>query len=868
MADFEVTGTVTLDADDMLESIEEILDKLDEFSDKVGELDAELDDLEDHTISLEIDIINEDKLEELKLFLDDIESHIYEIELLINTDDAEIKMEDLRLDLEDLTDLPHEIDLNISDASIADSTAKIEALRTEIDALNRSEENASKSSSDFEFSLKMLAPLAIPASAGILALVGGIGGLASAFGTMIPPVALAAYGIDQLYTSISTLYTGLNAATQAALMNATTFNQTRDILDKNSSAFRSMSASVQDAVVQYTMLKREMDIFKGDLQPGAALDLANAFNLIGTALSMMVDPADEAETAISRLLVDFTEKLHDSTFQTFFADMDENISTLVMDWGGGIENIVEGIVALLNAFMPLSMDISGGFLHMTQTFDTWAQHLGSSAGWHTFVQTVETDGPKILGVLGDLVRIITHIVTALGEQSGNTKFFTDLESLLGKLSNTTGADQGMTALTGDLVLFGLAASKIGPALGPLLSFLVTPEGAAIAAIIALGAGFLYAYKNVQSFHDYITKNFGPAISSLGGDIKQFEQWMVSIWPEIQEVWTKYGKNITAIISSDFSAILSIIGGLLKVIEGIIDLVLGILTGNWSQAWHGVELIFEGIWEAIIGLLKYYTTTITNVIGGFNTLVKTDWHSAWNDIKKDAGEMLGVIWTVISSGWNEVVSGTAAAGTRMVVAVVNFLASVVGYFTRIPGELLTALGNLGNLLYNAGAEVVDGLINGIESKFNDVESTLSTLTSWLPSWKGPASTDAALLVSSGQLVIQGFINGLESKYSAVKASLQGLTNDLGNNMSKQISTNLTAKINSSLKSTTGGVSGALPGSGGAGNTGNSGQTQVVFAAGSIQITNPSQENPGTSLTRTMQAISKFGSIQTPVGMSTG
>lgn len=62
-------------------------------------------------------------------------------------------------------------------------------------------------------------------------------------------------------------------------------------------------------------------------------------------------------------------------------------------------------------------------------------------------------------------------------------------------------------------------------------------------------------------------------------------------------------------------------------------------------------------------------------------------------------------------------------------------------------------------------------------FGAVKSKLSSLTSMLPSWKGPAPVDKVLLTPAGELIMQGLIKGLESQYGAVRSSLQGLTEDL-------------------------------------------------------------------------------------------
>ena len=62
-------------------------------------------------------------------------------------------------------------------------------------------------------------------------------------------------------------------------------------------------------------------------------------------------------------------------------------------------------------------------------------------------------------------------------------------------------------------------------------------------------------------------------------------------------------------------------------------------------------------------------------------------------------------------------------------------------------------------------------------FSSVQSSLSSLTSLLPSWKGPAPVDKVLLTPAGEMIMQGLIKGLESQYGAVRDSLRGLTEDL-------------------------------------------------------------------------------------------
>lgn len=866
MADFEVSGTATIDAEDLIVSLDEVIAKLDEVNEKIARTDEQLDELSGKSIDISVLIDGDDKLEELKLFLDDIESHDYVAKVRVDVVDQD-KLDKLYLEILELELYDHEIKLKVDTNGIAEAEVELEALNEQLDENKRKTDAATSSTDKFEFSLGMLAPLLIPASSAVLALIGGVGGLASAFGTMLPPLALAAYGVSQLYQNINTLYTGLNANTQAALMNAETYGQMWSILNKNSAAFKNMSSLMQEAIIYFVTLKQEVSQFEAAIQTNALLVLINGFGLLTTAISLLIDPANEAAGAISNLLADFTNRLSDPTFQTFFDNMDKNIGTLVTEWGTGVINIIEGIVAILNAFMPLSLSMSSGFLNMTQSFDTWAQHLASDPGFKRFISEVETNGPKILDVLGKVVTLMFRLVAAMGESGINVGIFDTLSKALGKLNDVASSHPALAQLAVDLSLVAIAAVKLGPALAPLLAFIATPVGAAVAAVVAIGAAFVYAYDKSAAFRQWVEQNLFPMFKTFIARLQEFKNWAISIWPDIQKAWQMYGKNIEALIVNVFGAILGVIEGAMRIIEGIIDIVLGIIDGNWSLTWKGIQKIFQGVVQIILALTHEFFTEVSNIFQMLWKLLVANAKAAWS-------EFLGVVSTFtvsiinkVTTTFNDIVSSAVNWGKRLVATVSSWLANVLTFFTSLPGKIVSALGNVGSLLYNAGKSIISGLLSGMMSSAGGVLNWLGGLTSDIVNAKGPPAKDVVLLYNAGQLIMKGLINGLESQYSAVHNSLTGLTNELGNNMSKQLTANVTAKINGSLSGLSGGVGGILGTGLGVRPGGGSNGSQVTFAAGSIQINNPVAEQPGITLTRTMQGISKFGSIQTPTGFQT-
>jgi phage-related protein len=121
--------------------------------------------------------------------------------------------------------------------------------------------------------------------------------------------------------------------------------------------------------------------------------------------------------------------------------------------------------------------------------------------------------------------------------------------------------------------------------------------------------------------------------------------------------------------------------------------------------------------------------------------------------------LAVRW--ILSRWDSIRSG-----------VVTKTASLIAFVRSIPGRILRSLGSLGGLLRGAGGRVIDGFLDGIRAGFDRVRSTLSTLTSFLPDWKGPPRVDRGILRGSGDLVAGGFEQGFVDRFTGRTRAVMG------------------------------------------------------------------------------------------------
>jgi len=274
---------------------------------------------------------------------------------------------------------------------------------------------------------------------------------------------------------------------------------------------------------------------------------------------------------------------------------------------------------------------------------------------------------------------------------------------------------------------GAALMPVIQALGPVLSALFAVLGPLINDLLAA-----------------IVPAIGPIVSALSA----------ALIPAFQLVGTTV-KALMPIVIPIINIIRDAFVNMMRVIQGIVNVVMGIITGNWSQAWNGIKQIGTGVWD-------YIKSAFSN----FGQLLVGIAKAAWN--------LLG---SVISGGWNLIKSGASAAWNGITSTISSGVSQAVNLVRNLPNSIRNIFSNAGSWLLSAGKNIINGLLNGISSMIGAVKNKLSSLTSMLPSWKGPAPVDKVLLTPAGEMIMQGLIKGLESQYGAVRSSLQGLTEDL-------------------------------------------------------------------------------------------
>lgn len=173
-----------------------------------------------------------------------------------------------------------------------------------------------------------------------------------------------------------------------------------------------------------------------------------------------------------------------------------------------------------------------------------------------------------------------------------------------------------------------------------------PLTAIVAAIAAVTAALVYLWNTNEDFRKWIEDFYNNCIKPVvdgvvealeglwndhikplwEGDLKPC---LDKIWEVIKTLWDKIAKligGIMVVVSPVISAviaavgqvlqsIITVIGGIMDVLRGILTFISGVFSGNWKQAWEGIKLVFKGIWDAMVGIVKAPINIIIGLING-------------------------------------------------------------------------------------------------------------------------------------------------------------------------------------------------------------------------------------------------------------
>ena len=222
-------------------------------------------------------------------------------------------------------------------------------------------------------------------------------------------------------------------------------------------------------------------------------------------------------------------------------------------------------------------------------------------------------------------------------------------------------------------------------------------------------------------------------------IGPFINWLIeTLLPIVMPIIETIGKVAMTIIG----AVIGILGNLLDILSGIIDFLVGVFTGDWEQAWRGIEKIvdgvvgvigdlfnglwdllcagFEGVYKFIGGIFEGIGNLISNVVDwmikrfqdGLNSIKRawsglkswfSDLFNGICDVFRNVGRKIG---DAVSGAFKAVINGALNMVEKTINSGIKLINNAIWVINKIPGVNISKI-SLVSFPRLARGGIVDG-----------------------------------------------------------------------------------------------------------------------------------------------------------------
>ncbi|CAC6624328.1 phage tape measure protein [Staphylococcus aureus] len=494
--------------------------------------------------------------------------------------------------------------------------------------------------------------------------------------------------------------------------------------------------------------------------------------------------------------------------------------------GNIFKNVFVGINNLMNAFSGSSTGIFQSLEQMTAKFREWSEQVGQSQGFKDFVSYIQTNGPLIMQLIGNIARGLVAFATAMAPIASAvlrvavaiTGWIANLfeahpatAQLVGVIITLIGAfrfliapilavmdflgplaarlvalvtkfgwaktgtlvlSKAMTSLKGPIKLvtaiFQLLFGKIGlirnaiTGLVTVFGILGGPITIVIGVIAALIAIFVLLWNKNEGFRNFIINAWNA--------IKTF---MVTVWNVLKTVasvvWNAILKAITTAVSNVYNFIMIIWNQIVAYLQGLWNGIIAIATTVWNLLVTIITTVFTTIMTIVMTIWTAIWTFLSTIWNTIITIATTIWNllvtvitTVFTTIMTIAMTIWNAIWTFLQTLWNTIVSVATAVWNAITTAISTALQAAWSFISNIWNTIWSFLSGILTTIWNKVVSIFTQVVSTISDKMSQAWNFIVT--------KGMqwVSTITSTLINFVNRVIQGFVN-------VVNKVSEGMTN---------------------------------------------------------------------------------------------
>lgn len=524
--------------------------------------------------------------------------------------------------------------------------------------------------------------------------------------------------------------------------------------------------------------------------------------------------------------------------QKAIQDFTEYVKTNLPLIGQIFGNTFKGIFNLMKAFAPNSQAIFKSLAEMTSRFEQWSSKIEESDGFKKFIDYVQTNGPKLISLLGNIGRILIAVgvgiaplaAAFLSVADAVTGFIASIAEanplvgmLIGVIASLAGVFMmvvppivGLVSGIGSLLMAFTGATTIGGALSAVMgalggSFtaLLGPIGIVIGAILAIVGVLVYLYNTNEDVRNFITNAWNGLVSAISGAIQSVIGWfqqlaaqtsatLEPIMPVLQRIGDfmnqVFGKVVMSVIAQVIVAwqtlwtaiqiAATIIGGAISlIVNTIVSLftaLIQFLTGDFSGAWQTLKNMISTnlqiIWQTIVNIWNIIVQFLSNVLNTILGIFGTSWQQIWTTISTYATQ----IWTTIVTIFSTIGSFLATIWQGIVTVATTFWNILVTVASTIWQLIVTTIVTIVTTL----GTILSTIWTGIVTVATTIWTTLVTVASTI--WQTLVTVITTVVQSIVSFVTAGW-NMLMSVTSSIMSVISSVISSIWQTIVSVIST---------------------------------------------------------------------------------
>lgn len=494
--------------------------------------------------------------------------------------------------------------------------------------------------------------------------------------------------------------------------------------------------------------------------------------------------------------------------------------------GNIFKNVFAGINNLMNAFSGSSTGIFQSLEQMTAKFREWSEQVGQSQGFKDFVSYIQTNGPLIMQLIGNIARGLVAFATAMAPIA--SAVLRVAVAITGWIANLFEAHPATAQLVGVIItLVGAFRFLIAPILavmdflGPLaarLVALVTKFGWAKTGTLVLSkamtslkgpiklvtAIFQLLFGKIGLIRNAIT-GLVTVFGILGGPItivigviaaliaifvllwnknEGFRNFIINAWNAIKTFMVNVWNILKAVASVVWNAILTAITTAVSNVYNFIMIVWNQIVAYLQGLWNGIIAIATTVWNLLVTIITTVFTTIMTIVMTIWTAIWTFLSTIWNTIITIATTIWNLLVTVITTVFTTIMTIAMTIWNAIWTFLQTLWNTIVTVATKVWNAITTTIStalqaawsfisNIWNTIWSFLSGILTTIWNKVVSIFTQVVSTISDKMS--QAWnfivtKGMqwVSTITSTLINFVNRVVQGFVN-------VVNKVSQGMTN---------------------------------------------------------------------------------------------